>query len=197
MHRASTILTTTRLDKDLTHTDISQKTKIPIKYLLAIENEAVADLPDEPYCSLIVNDYAQFLGLNGQHILSLFRRDILTRRRLSRTSRSSLSITPRLMISLTIIVTFFAFTGYLFFEYLKFNRPPRLEVDWPQKINNSSLIISGITDPESTIRINDDLVIVDIDGKFSHQVTIGSQSSKIIVKSQSRSGQTAVEEKLY
>ena len=75
MFRVSTIFKNTRLDKELEFSEISKKLKIPAKYLEAIEDEKIANFPQEPYCSLIVKDYANFLGLNGEEILSLFRRD--------------------------------------------------------------------------------------------------------------------------
>ena len=75
MFRVSTILKNTRLDKELEFSEISKKLKIPAKYLEAIEDEKIANFPQEPYCSLIVKDYANFLGLNGEEILSLVRRD--------------------------------------------------------------------------------------------------------------------------
>ncbi len=197
MHRASTTLSTTRLDKELTYDEISKRTKIPIKYLEAIEAENTQNLPNEPYCSLIVKDYAESLGLNGSHLLSLFRRDVLTPRRLQPTSRKILSFTPQLALTLVMTISFLTFAGYLFYEYNKFNRPPSLKIDWPEKINDSKLEITGITDPEATIRVNDSLVIVDANGHFSKKINIDTNPAKIIIESKSRGGKTTVEEKTY
>ena len=73
MLRASALLKNTRLDRELDLLEISKKLKIPVKSLTAIENEDIVNFPQEPYCSLIVKDYADFLGLNGSNILCLFR----------------------------------------------------------------------------------------------------------------------------
>lgn len=197
MHRASTILTTTRLDKELTPQDVSQKTKIPVKYLKAIEAEDVTTLPDEPYCSLIVKDYAQFLGLNGQHILSLFRRDILTRRRSPSIRRRIRSFTPQLAITFSLVLTLVVFGLYLFVEYRKFNQPPKLKVNWPEVSESSILQISGITDPEATIRINDALIVVNSDGSFDKEIDLSTHPTKIIIESRARGGQATVEERTY
>lgn len=197
MHRASTLLTTARLDKELTLEDISQKTKIPTKYLAAIESEDAAALPPEPYCSLIVKDYAKVLGLNGQNILSLFCRDVRGKIRPPNFIRKTLSFTPQFAFGLITILSLIIFLGYLGFEYLEFNRPPRLQINWPDKIINSTLEISGITNPDATLRVNDSLVIVDTTGKFQKKIDTGHSSLKVVVESKSRGGKTAVEERTY
>ncbi len=197
MHRASTILSSARLDKELVLPEISQKTKIPLKYLQAIESEDITSLPDEPYCSLIVKDYADFLGLNGQNILSLFRRDVLTKKKNHSPASRPLSFTPQFAFMLTLVLSFLAFGGYLLSEYIKFNRPPHLEVNWPNQVTNSTLEISGITDPEATVRVNDSLVIVYSDGHFIKKLNFSTDKPQIVVQSISRGGQTAVAQKVY
>ena len=62
LFQASSLLKNTRLDKEWDLTDISKKLKVPVKYLEALENGQIACYPEEPYCSLIIKDYADFLG---------------------------------------------------------------------------------------------------------------------------------------
>jgi len=81
MFCASSLLKNTRLDKEWELVDISKKLKVPVKYLEAIENENVGSFPQEPYCSLIIKDYADYLGLNGVDVLALFRRDFDQKRK--------------------------------------------------------------------------------------------------------------------
>src|SRR4030042_4743474 len=197
MHRASTILKTTRLDKELNLDEISKKTKIPTKYLEAIEPEDIQNLPDEPYCSLIVKDYADSLGLNGQNILSIFRRDVLSRKKYLSGSKKTISITPQLSFAVVVVSVVIIFSAYLLFEYVKFNSPPHLEVKWPEKNNNPTLEITGTTDLEATVRINGDLVIVDAEGKFSKSVNIGNSETEISVESQARGGQSTTDQRVY
>jgi len=85
MFRASSLLKNTRLDKEWELADISKKLKISIKYLQAIEDEDIVNFPQEPYCSLIIKDYADYLGLNGSDIVSLFRRDFDQRKKSNQT----------------------------------------------------------------------------------------------------------------
>jgi hypothetical protein len=197
--RSSTLLKQTRLDKDLTIEDISQKIKIPKKYIVALETEDKKCFPDEPYCSLIIKDYADFLGLNGQNLVKLFRRDF-DHRNVARkiNNYSGLSITPQLTFKIGLLFALFCFLGYIFFEYQKFNSPPSLKVNWPQHISelSNTIDISGVTDTEATVRINNDLVLVNNNGLFSKKIKIDNLQ-KITVESQSPHGKkTTIEKKV-
>ncbi len=196
MKRASAILESTRLDREIDFTDICKKTKIPLRYLIAFENENTKDFPEEPYCSLMVKDYAEFLGLNGEELLSLFRRDYDRHHPNVAKSRSFFSLTPQFSFTFFIILLSLFFGLYLISEYLKFNRPPHLEVNWPENISQSSIKISGKTDPESTVKINDSLVLVDLWGNFTKELQISTSEAKIIIEAKSPAGKVTVDEKV-
>ena len=197
MLRTSSLLKNTRLDKEYDLADISKKLKIPVKYLIAIESEEVKCFPQEPYCSLIIKDYADYLGLNGQEMLSFFRRDFEQKKRSKSFKKDDISFTPQFTFTILVGILILVFTFYLFSEYLKFNRPPKLKINWPENINGEIVDLSGVTDPDSTVRINQDLIIVDSEGNFQKKIKISSGSeTKIIVESKSTSGKTTTEEKI-
>ena len=196
MLRTSSLLKNTRLDKEYELIDISKKLKIPVKYLAAIEDEDVKNFPQEPYCSLTVKDYADYLGLNGQEMLSFFRRDFEQKKRNKSIKKSGVSFTPQFTFRFLIGVIIIFFVFYLTSEYIKFNRPPKLKINWPETVTNQGFDLTGITDPDSTIRINEDLIIVGANGSFQKKIQVGSDSDlKITVESKSPSGKTTVEEK--
>lgn len=196
LYRASAILKNARLEKELDIADIAKKIKVPQKYLVALESEDAPNFPQEPYCSLIIKDYANFLGLNGDRLLSFFRRDFDNRRHAKSPPSHRLLVTPQFTFSLIVAVIIVIFSTYLISEYFKFNRPPNLDVHWPSSVTSEYVDISGTTDPEATVRVNQDLVIVSPDGSFSKKVKIFPDSTtKIVVESQSLSGKTTVSEK--
>jgi len=196
MKRASAILESARLDREIDFADICKKTKIPLRYLIAFENENIKDFPQEPYCSLMVKDYAQFLGLNGEELLSLFRRDYDRHLPSVAKPRFLFSLTPQFSFTFFIILLSLFFALYLVSEYLKFNRPPRLEVNWPNNISESSVKISGKTDPESTVKINDSLVLVDLEGNFAKDLQISTSEAKIVIEAKSPAGIVTKDEKV-
>ncbi|MFA5827838.1 MAG: helix-turn-helix domain-containing protein [Candidatus Shapirobacteria bacterium] len=197
MYRASIILKNARSDKGLSLDEVSKKLKIPQRYLESIENENILCFPQEPYCSLIIKDYADYLGLNGQQIVGLFRRDFAQKRKTKTTNKSFISFTPQ--FTFTVIISFLVmlFSFYLVYEYIKFNRPPKLIVDWPAKnmVTKDVVEIRGSTDPESTVRVNQDLVIVDPEGNFTKKINLQSEETKITVESKSPSGKTTQDER--
>ena len=197
MLSTSSILKNTRLDKEYDLSDISKKLKIPLKYLIAIENEEVKNFPQEPYCSLIIKDYADYLGLNGEEMLSFFRRDFEQKKRSKSFRKDVFSFTPQFTFAILIGVIIISFIFYLTVEYFKFNRPPKLKINWPENVAGESFDLSGITDADSTVRINQDLIIVDDKGNFQKKIQASSGGElKVIVESKSPSGKTTVEEKV-
>jgi cytoskeletal protein RodZ len=199
MFRVSLILKNAREDKALNYAEISQKLKIPAKYLEALETEQIKNFPPDPYCSLIVKDYANFLGLNGNDVLSLFRRDFDRRSKNKAAKTNLVNFTPQFTFRLGFIVVVLAFAFYLVNEYIKYNQPPHLKVNWPEKslIANNPIEITGSTDDDATVRVNQDLIIVDSNGNFKKQLTLPPTETKIVVESKSPSGKTTVVEKIY
>ena len=199
MFCASSLLKNTRLDKEYELSDIAKKLKINPKYLKAIEDDDVSNFPQEPYCSLMVKEYADYLGLNGHDVLSLFRRDFEQKKKTKSLKKESFSFTPQLTFAVSIFLIIFLFGFYLIFEYIKFNQPPKLKINWPTEstIIDNSFTLNGVTDPESTVRVNQDLIIVDTKGNFSKKINLNQNGeTKITVESKSSSGKTTTEEKI-
>lgn len=194
MKRASFILETARLDRELTLDDISKKTKIPLRYLKAFESETSCDFPDEPYCSLMLREYATYLGLKPDDIISIFRRDYQKKSCDKQYNKFIFSFTPQFTYTIVIALLIVLFASYLIVEYIKFNRPPSLKVEWP--VYSKIVEIKGKTDTESTVKINQSLVVVDQNGNFSKKIELSNSESKITVESTSPAGKTVIEEKV-
>ncbi len=199
MVRASLLLKNTRLEKGLEINEIAHSTKIRSDYIEAIESENINQIPPEPYSSLIIKDYAQFLGLNGQDVLSLFRRDFDHRRQKSTSRIASSSFNPQVAYSVFVVLVVISLCLYLVFEYLKYNQPPNLVVSWPNENTLVSDVIelNGKTNSEATVRINQDLVVVDLEGNFSKKIPLKQGETKITIESKSPSGKTTQVEKFY
>jgi cytoskeletal protein RodZ len=198
MYRASDIIQNTRIEKDLTIEEISKKIKIPTKYLYAFEKEDQDNFPQKPYCSLFIKDYASFLGLNGDRILMIFRRDFEIKNKITQKKpKKIIYFSPQLTFTLSLICVFILFGTYLLNEYFKFNRPPKLNVNWPENFTNP-LVIEGNTDSINTIRINDDLIILGQDGQFQKKINFETDSEKkIAVEVTSPAGKISTDEKIY
>ncbi len=71
--RVGQILKDTREEKRLTVRDIVKETNIPLKYVLALENEDYGQFPAETYTVGFLKTYADFLKLDTGNIINLFR----------------------------------------------------------------------------------------------------------------------------
>jgi cytoskeletal protein RodZ len=195
MKRASFLLQSARLDKEYTIEEISQKTKIPIRFLQAFEQEIPKNFPNEPYCSLMLREYSTYLSLNPDEVVSIFRRDYANKIKNNDIKKSFFAFTPQFTYTFFTAILVLLFSGYIFFEYVKYNRPPNLTVDWPK--NYSKIVeISGKTDAESTVKINQDLVVVNQEGVFFKKMELSTGEAKITVESVSPAGKSTIEEKI-
>lgn len=66
-------LTRARESRGLSVDQASRETHIARRFLLALEEERFGDLPGETYLLGFLQTYADFVGLDGQHVVSLYR----------------------------------------------------------------------------------------------------------------------------
>ncbi|MDR0569334.1 MAG: helix-turn-helix domain-containing protein [Spirochaetaceae bacterium] len=62
-----------RESKGYTHDQVSQETHISSRYLKALEEEEFSAFPGEPFLLGFLRNYSEFLGLDVQELLSLYR----------------------------------------------------------------------------------------------------------------------------
>ena len=75
MSSVSEILKRAREEKEWSLERISEKTKIRIKYLEALEKGQYDKLPGLPYIKGFLKNYARTVNLDPDYILALFRRE--------------------------------------------------------------------------------------------------------------------------
>lgn len=199
MTQAVEILSNTRIDKGYDLEEIAKITKLSCKYLRAIEAGDLNSLPPEPYNYLMIKDYAKFLGLKGDDLVRLYRRDFQRLPPKSTPARYRHQVTPQFILNLFTAATFLVFIFYLVWQYYDYHRPPPLEVIWPTatSIGDSDIIVTGVTDSEATIKVNDQLVIVSPEGQFEYRIKLTKPVTDIRVVSTSISGKTTIVTKNY
>ena len=66
-------LRSARQSKRIKLTEVAEKTKIPLERLQALEDDRYGDLPDDVYLRGAIRNYALFLGLGPDEMLSIYR----------------------------------------------------------------------------------------------------------------------------
>lgn len=177
---------------------LERMTKIRKDYIRAIEGESWDELPDRPVVAGFVNSITQNLDIDQNKAAALFRRDYPPKQLRVNPKKDQVNKfvwSPRLTFLLGIFVVILAILGYLAFQYLTFIRPPGLEVSTPfenQVVKESSIRVSGNTDPEASIVVNNQPVIVEEDGNFVTEIEIFEGTSEIVIMAKSRSGKETV-----
>lgn len=209
MRTVGSVLKETREKKFYTLDEIEKSTKIRKEFLEALEKGQYQKLPPPTFVQGFIKSYGKFLGLNTEKLLAIFRREFSENLNPPRVlesfsnpmDKNRFRITPAnvlVTVTITLILIFFI---YLWFQYRSLVGSPLLEVDHPPdqyNANNTELIISGRTDPESKVSINDQEIAIDENGKFSQQIKISDNVNKITIISTSKSGkQSKIERTVF
>ncbi len=194
MYTVSSILKQNRQQRGFSLDEVAKRTKIPIKYISAFEEESYNNYPPEPYCSLHIKAYASFLDLHQDNILALFRRDFAIYQKSSHMPRpvGVDILTPQRVFKLSVISILIFFIGYIIVSFLQFSKPPVLMVNWPENIiTDNSVLIVGTTSEDAVVRINEELAVVK-DGVFSKEIFLNSGENTVTVQSRGRNGKETV-----
>ena len=204
MKTAGDLLKEKRLLKELSLDDVSKKTKIKLEYLQAIENSDFASLPSATFAKGFLRNYASFLYLNPDTIVAMFRRDFTQNLKgeiIPRGLVEPVGTKPRyftvnvILSSLAILV----FLGFLALQLVSWWSLPKLKLIQPQdgETYSEKITFKGITDPDATIEVNGQLVILDQKGQFSLDLIFPAGTHTIIVKAQNRQGKSTLLERTF
>lgn len=200
MKTAGQILQATRIMKKMELDDVARITKIRAQSLKHLENDDYGQLPSGTIARGFIRNYAQFLGLNPEHVLAVFRRDfvenqqgqIIPRGMVEPVNKSSFW-TPKTTVIAGVALLFTLFTAYLAFQYKTLTGPPSLVVTEPvdgQTVAEDTVEVRGTTDPEATLAVNGQLVVLEEGGHFYLRLPIQPGQNEIIVVATGKSKKT-------
>lgn len=183
-----------RHDRKITLDAIEATTKIKRNFVKSIENERWDDLPDFPVVMGFVRVLADLYEVDADKAVALLRRDYPPR---------SVSInpkpdvekrfvwSPRMTFVLAVAFVASVVFGYLVYQLYQYNQPPDLQVLSPasgQVVTVELIEVSGTTDPDASVVVNNQPVFVDESGNFASSLNVSEQTSQVEVISKLRSG---------
>jgi cytoskeletal protein RodZ len=185
--------------------EASKATKIQVKYLEALEDGSYEKLPPEVYVRGFLRGYAAFLGVPEDAILRMYDRERSIQRNLGRGEsfrfqpqapvRFRFDVSPRTLVTVSIIAVSIGFFSYLYLEFRSFVSEPRLVITEPRDgsvVDAAEILVSGETDHRATVRINGEETIVSEEGRFSERVTLTPGLNTVSVASVNRFGKERV-----
>ena len=177
----------------------AEKTRVPAKYIQALEQSSYSVLPSTKAHRLAyVRTYAEALGLDVEQCVSEFKKEhglddvknIHPHRSLSMTPLSSLSALVR-YLGLAIIVILFS--GYLIWQVKGIVTPPKLEVYSPLEgmiTGAPNAIVQGETEKECHLTINGQEVMTDDNGRFLTEIDLLPGVNTITIVAVKKHGKT-------
>ncbi|MGH2406648.1 MAG: helix-turn-helix domain-containing protein [Candidatus Limnocylindrales bacterium] len=137
-------------------------TKIRAKFLAALEHGEFRDLPGAVYTKGFLRNYAIYLGLDPEAVLTRWKSEVGETRRQEATivvprldAPRGLTITRGIVVTAILAIGVLAFAGYIALQIARFQQPPTLLVDQPalSQASGDTTLISGHGDPGAGIAI--------------------------------------------
>lgn len=199
MQTVGQLLKKTREEKLLTLDEVEKKTKIRMRYLVALEADDYRVLPSAIVAKGFIKNYGKLLDLSVVTLLALFRRDFLETetgqvvprgmvKPLDRTP--AFSWTPTRTVVLAIGVVVLLLGGYFVRQIVMLGASPSLIVDVPKEnevLAEHLVKVSGRTDSDSAVTVNQQLASVNSDGAFQTVIELPSGQNTVLVTAVTKS----------
>ncbi|MBI2599573.1 helix-turn-helix domain-containing protein [Candidatus Daviesbacteria bacterium] len=192
MRTVGQVLKEERERKFYTLEEVEKDTKIRKELLEALEEGQYKKLPPPTFTQGFIKNYGKFLGLSQEKLLAIYRREFSENKNPPRILESfsnpldkgGFHLTPSKILAGTVLGLVIIFFAYLWFEYRFLVGTPFLEVEKPadqQNVTSEEITVSGRTDLEAKVTINNQEIQVDENGKFSQAVKLSTNVNTIIV----------------
>lgn len=194
-----------RKKQELSLDEIARATKIRKGFLEAIEKGEYKKLPSSAYAQGFVKNYIEYLGLPEKELLALFRREFNEEEYISVLPQSftkpkeialeGVKIKKAAIIGAGILLVLLF---YIFFQYKSAIFSPSLSVNAPAEkavISTQTITVSGTTEPNTTVTVNNIPVFVDNTGSYTKEITLFPGATTITVKSTNSFGKVSTIER--
>jgi cytoskeletal protein RodZ len=199
MKTVSELLRKEREKRKYTLSEISEATKIGIRYIEAIEAGDYSVFSSNTNAKGFINNYAKFLDLNLNEVSAVYRREqAIKDRKLSDNTNTKIKIrkinfsSSWLLVGLTLLVTI-GIISYLIIQYKKFDSAPLLKINSPSSLNQTTtsdtITITGKTDLGDKVLIDGESIpLPDALGDFTIPVTLHTGANIITVSATNNFG---------
>ncbi|MBM2820705.1 MAG: family transcriptional regulator [Candidatus Berkelbacteria bacterium] len=172
-----------------------EETKVRLKYLIALEKGDYSQLPEDVYTIGFLSKYADFLDASKEELIRDYRqeRGSIGRPRSitlkTQVKESRVFLTPRIIILGLVFLGLIGIIGYISYSIKNFTSAPNLELSSPvtdQVIRQDNVEVVGKTDTGVTLKINDQVILIDDKGNFHETVKLQSGLNTIELRATNR-----------
>lgn len=176
--------------------DVSEATRIPVFQLEKIENDEFGNENEFVYLKGFVRNYSEYLGLDADKVVALFRRAVANKetvdlqkvKKKTNWYKNLSKIIDMKNANLFIILGILLLSiGVILYGVYLYNRPPVLIVYNPDSssfsTDQSSIQLSGKTEKNVELQINNKSISIDESGEFSNTVELVEGINEILINS--------------
>lgn len=197
------LLKNERLHKNLTLKQAEKALRVREKFLAALEDNNWNDFSSKVYVAGLIKNYSNFLGVNTQKALLLFRRDYEKKEDIrfkKRTSSAYLASPTRRLAAAALMLVLFLFGLYFTYQLKLFLEPPKTTIVSPQRStfrSGEKITIIGETDKDAAITIFGERVYQDTKGTFTYDFPIKQGKNELIIQTVGANGRTSILKKEF
>jgi cytoskeletal protein RodZ len=187
-----------REKKGITLEQAASDTRIREKFLKALEDSDYRTLPGAVYTKGFLRNYAEYLELPTEELVVQFHQERdqpdapRTFKPLNPIARRNLIFTPAVLVPVVVLAGIVLFVGYLYYQFVSFAVPPRLEITEPATdaiAQTADFVVKGRTVPDGRVTVQvfpGPLTVADVrpnaDGTFSVNVQLSRGANHIVVE---------------
>lgn len=182
--------------------EIARLAKIQPKYLSALEDGAYGELPSSVYVKGFLKSLAEIYRVPEKNLLTQYEAEknlqvILTPEpeHANTTAIPKFVFSPKTLALIVVGLVGVASLSYLYFQVSSLRRPPKLIVLSPEAdgVVDSSLIqVSGKTEAGASMYLNNQPIVVDVNGNFQENLSLAPGTNLLSLKSINKFGKETV-----
>ena len=190
-----------RKDKRFEIKYVEERTKIRAKYLEALEVGDYSKLPPDVYIKGFLKNYADFLNLDKEMVLSMYAKERGLKETVKRAAEKGSKkksliahrfvITPKILFLSAVSFAVLAIILYIGWQVKILAAPPKLEITNPSDnatLETDAIYVEGKTDEGADIYINNVQVGGGPEGEFKERVSLQNGVNTITVIAKNKMG---------
>lgn len=192
------VVKSARVRKKFSIKHLEDITKIKSDFIDAIEKQDWGKLPNFSTTLGFIKSIAGAIDIDEKTAVAVFKRDYPPKVQAVNPKPDVVNKfvwSPKLTFSIGVGLVIVLILGYLGIQYSKFTSAPALEIESPkdgQVVQGKYVVVSGTTDTDAKIIVNNQTVLVNADGKFLVGLEIASETKEVEIKAIGRSGKETI-----
>lgn len=178
-----------REKRRVSRAQLASEIRVKESFLYALEENRFTDLPAAVFVKGYIKAYARVLHFDPQPMLAVLRRDfkesakgkLVPQEFLKSTYRSSF-FSPARFAVFGGVSLFFVLFLYVAIRWYSFMSPPPISIQTPAEnsVVSPQVVVNGFTEPEATVLVNAQPVVVRADGSFEVNITLPNEGMATI-----------------